>query len=218
MLGSTKQNGKKKSIPCFKISQENTCGNGWFSDVSECAVQQREIVIQPAKKKISQLGLGKMTSHTEQKGWSPGSPSFSCFGSFPCQPLPGPRWHTASPPMKIGCLQQYRSLPQLCRESGWRRGLHRWSESLRWLQQLPPGASGLPRNRDKWLQSHRRSSCARLSWRGMETGKHACSSWMLADWCTRTSKYWSHSPPQSHETNTSRRILHGEKWHSLSCW
>lgn len=99
---------EKKSIPCFKISQENTRGNGWFSDVSEYAVQQLEIVIQPAKKKISQLGPGKMTSHTEQKGWNPGSPSFSCFGSFPCQPLPGPRWHTASPPMKIGCLRRMK--------------------------------------------------------------------------------------------------------------
>lgn len=104
MLGSWKQNEKK--ILHFKISPENTGGNSLISDVSEYAVQQLEIVIQLAKKKISLLGPEKKTSHTAQKGWNPSSLSFSCFCSFPCQPLPGPRWHTASPPGKTGCLRR----------------------------------------------------------------------------------------------------------------
>lgn len=92
----------------FKISQENTGGNRWISDVSEYAVQQLEIVTQLAKKKISLPGPEKMTSHTEQKGWNPHSLSFSCFCSFPCQPPPGPRWHIASPPAKTGCLRRIK--------------------------------------------------------------------------------------------------------------
>ena len=39
-----------------------------ISDVTEYAVQQLEIVIQLAKKKISPLGPEKMTSRTAQKG------------------------------------------------------------------------------------------------------------------------------------------------------
>lgn len=66
MLGSLTQNENLK-IRCFKISQENTGGNSLISDVSECDVQQLEIVIQQAKKKISPLGPRKMTSRTEQK-------------------------------------------------------------------------------------------------------------------------------------------------------
>lgn len=46
-------------------------------------------------------------------------------------------------------LKRCRILPRLCRENGWRRGPHRWSKSWRSPRQLPPGASGLPRNHGK---------------------------------------------------------------------
>lgn len=102
---------KKQKKLCFKIIQGDTGGSSLTSDVSECAFQQAETVIQPAGRKKSPLGPGKRTSHIAQRGWSPSSLSFSCVCSFPCQPPPGPRWHTASPPGKTGRLKGQNKTP-----------------------------------------------------------------------------------------------------------